>query len=492
MLNWIVHFGYNVEEIAFLENGGCAMIRKNQKFLAKIYMAFDVIAIVLAFGIAWVLKFTYIRLDSDIPPPFSTYTGWGTLYAGTVIVVGTMFSLYYVHRKRRFTDQLICIMQTHVISLFILLGLLFFFKQIDISREFLAIFVTVSTLGTILYRYLVKLMLHLLRKRGYNKQFILILGAGTLGKRFYENVQSCPELGYEIIGFLDDQAEWDALEAQKFKPILGTLEHLEQVLNGFIIDEVILALPLAAHQKFSFIINLCEKAGVRTFIIPDFFDYLPARPYFDHFAGMPMINVRDIPLDVLGNRVFKRAFDIAFALLAIIVTSPVMLLIAIGVKLTSSGPVIFKQERVGLNRRSFTIYKFRSMKVSSDQIADTRWTTEHDPRRTKFGSFLRKMSLDELPQFFNVLFGHMSIVGPRPERPFFVDQFKEKIPKYMVKHHVRPGITGWAQSNGLRGDTSIAERIRYDIFYIENWSLLLDIRIIWKTFWNGLVDKNAY
>jgi Undecaprenyl-phosphate glucose phosphotransferase len=207
---------------------------------------------------------------------------------------------------------------------------------------------------------------------------------------------------------------------------------------------------------------------------------------------MPMINVRDIPLDLAGNRVAKRIFDIVFSLLAIIITSPIMLMVAIGVKLTSKGPIIFKQERVGLNRRTFQMYKFRSMRVLPEGVEDTGWTTENDPRRTKFGAFIRKTSLDELPQFFNVLAGHMSVVGPRPERPYYVDQFKEEIPKYMVKHHVRPGITGWAQTHGLRGDTSIEERIKYDIFYIENWSILLDIKIVLKTVVNGFVNKNAY
>lgn len=347
-------------------------------------------------------------------------------------------------------------------------------------------------MGTIVYRYTVKIMLRSLRHKGYNKQFIIILGAGTLGKRFYENLRNYPEMGYEVIGFLDDRAEWDFIEEKRYEPILGTLNELERVLNDKLIDEVIVALPLDAHHKFPDIIETCEKAGVRTLIIPDFFDYLPSRPYFDNFAGMPMINVRDIPLDVLRNRVLKRAFDIAFSLVAIIITLPVMLVITIGLKLTSPGPIIFRQERVGLNRRHFMMYKFRSMKVSKQNTSDTVWTTENDPRRTRFGSFLRKTSLDELPQFFNVLFGHMSVVGPRPERPYFVEQFKEEIPKYMVKHHVRPGITGWAQSNGLRGDTSIEERIRYDIFYIENWSLLFDIKIIWKTIMNGFINKNAY
>ncbi|GAE09689.1 capsular polysaccharide biosynthesis protein [Paenibacillus sp. JCM 10914] len=203
-----------------------------------------------------------------------------------------------------------------------------------------------------------------------------------------------------------------------------------------------------------------------------------------------MINVRDVPLDLTANRLFKRAFDILFSLIAIIVTSPIMIGIYLGIRFTSRGPVIFKQERVGLNRRKFHMYKFRSMKPLPEGASDMGWTIANDPRRTKFGTFLRKTSLDELPQFFNVLLGHMSVVGPRPERPYYVEQFKEEIPKYMVKHHVRPGITGWAQSNGLRGDTSIEDRIKHDIFYIENWSILFDIKIIFRTIRNGF--KNAY
>jgi Undecaprenyl-phosphate glucose phosphotransferase len=292
------------------------------------------------------------------------------------------------------------------------------------------------------------------------------------------------------VGFLDDKRHWSEEEEAHFRPILGGLDQLEATLSRLMIDEVILALPLDAHDKYPKIINMCEKAGVRTLIIPDFFDYLPARPYFDNFAGMPMINVRDIPLDVAGNRLFKRLFDILFSLFAILLTFPIMLAVAIGVMITSRGPIIFKQERVGLNRRTFRMYKFRSMKVLPPGTEDTGWTTANDPRRTRFGTFIRKTSLDELPQFFNVLLGDMSVVGPRPERPYYVDQFREEIPKYMVKHHVRPGITGWAQSNGLRGDTSIEERIKHDIFYIENWSLLFDIKIIFRTIRNGF--KNAY
>lgn len=468
------------------------MIRKNQRFLSKLYMLFDMLCVGIAFGAAWWIKFVSGYLDGDSALSFNTYVMWGSVYGAVILIVGTMSSLYSFHRKKRFADELVRILQTHGIALFGLLGSLFLFKQVHISREFLSIFISIAVMITTIYRYVVKIGLRKARQKGYNKQYVLILGAGTLGKTFFHNLQYYPEMGYEVIGFLDDRVTWDSLDIKKYKPIMGKLNNLNEILNEKLIDEVIIALPLDAHHKFPDIINTCEKAGVRTLIIPDFFDYLPSRPYFDNFAGMPMINVRDIPLDVMRNRVFKRGFDIIFALIAIIITSPVLLFIAIGIKLTSPGPILFKQERVGLNRRNFYMYKFRSMKVSSDQVADTQWTTANDPRKTKFGSFLRKTSLDELPQFFNVLFGHMSVVGPRPERPYFVEQFKEEIPKYMVKHHVRPGITGWAQSNGLRGDTSIEERIRHDIFYIENWSLLFDIKIIWKTIWNGFVNKNAY
>ncbi|UUZ97544.1 undecaprenyl-phosphate glucose phosphotransferase [Paenibacillus sp. P25] len=382
------------------------------------------------------------------------------------------------------------IVQVYCISLLILLSFLFIFKELNISRSFLFLFLVNNILGISFYRYILKLSLKRLREKGYNRQFVLIVGAGTLGKKFYSNLMQHPDLGYEVVGFLDDFQT--SHENGNYKPILGQVDELEAILNKMLIDEVIIALPLDAHQKYGRIINLCEKAGVKTLIIPDFFDYLPSKPYFDNFAGIPLINVRDIPLDEFRNRFLKRAFDIIFSLLAIIITSPLLILIAIGIKLTSPGEIIFKQERVGLNRRHFMMYKFRSMKVQTDDSSDTQWTTQDDPRKTKFGAFLRKTSLDESPQFFNVLFGHMSVVGPRPERPYFVEQFKEEIPKYMVKHHIRPGITGWAQSNGLRGDTSIEERIKHDIFYIENWSFLFDIKIIWKTIINGFINKNAY
>lgn len=466
------------------------MIRRNQQFLTQIYMVVDFGIIQLSFLVAWWLKFRSGWIPSYQSLPVESYAYWSLIYGAIAVLLGILTSLYIPKRKKRFVDEFLKIIQIQAMSIFILLGLMFFLKQLDVSRQYLAIYVGLNLLLIMFYRYVLKVMLKSLREKGYNRQFVLILGAGTLGKRFYSNLAQYPELGYEVIGFLDDFQEWDGIEAARYKPILGKVDELAGMLEMMPVDEVILALPLDAHSKYPAIIATCEKAGVRTLIIPDFFDYLPARPYFDNFAGMPMINVRDIPLDMAGNKIAKRLFDILFSLFAIILLSPVMILVAVGVRLTSPGPVIFKQERVGLNRRNFMMYKFRSMRLQSEGETDTGWSTPNDPRRTRFGSFIRRMSLDELPQFFNVLLGHMSVVGPRPERPYYVEQFRGEIPKYMVKHHVRPGITGWAQSNGLRGDTSIEDRIKHDIFYIENWSLLFDIRIIFKTIRNGF--KNAY
>ncbi|WP_135556428.1 undecaprenyl-phosphate glucose phosphotransferase [Paenibacillus cymbidii] len=468
------------------------MIRKNQSVLPQVYGLTDFIAIQAAFVLAWWAKFMSGWFANESHLSFNSYMVWMLLYGMIAVGFGYVTNFYSPKRKKRFSFELYKIVQIHAVSLLALLSILFLYKQVDISRHFLALFVGLNVVLHGAYRFYIKLLLRRLRKKGYNKQYVLILGAGSLGRRFYKNLQQYPELGYEVVGFLDDYQTGQEEAHRGYKPILGKVDELETIVGKVLIDEVIIALPLTAHSKYGAIISVCEKAGLRTMIIPDFYDYLPARPHFDNFAGLPLINVRDIPLDDMGNRFLKRAFDIAFSLAAIIITLPPMIAIAIGVKLTSRGPIIFKQERVGLNRRTFSMYKFRSMRVDSKLTADTGWTVANDPRRTAFGSFLRRTSLDELPQFFNILFGHMSVVGPRPERPHFVEQFKEEIPKYMVKHHIRPGLTGWAQSNGLRGDTSIEERISHDIFYIENWTFLFDVKIIWKTIVNGFINKNAY
>jgi Undecaprenyl-phosphate glucose phosphotransferase len=468
------------------------MLRQNQRFLTQIYVLADLLGMLLMFFASYWLKFYSGWLVSYQILPFKTYLSWGTIYAFAAILIGFYIGFYSPKRRKNYSYDILKILQLHGVTFLGVLSMLYLAKEVHISREFLAIFFVANISGLIIYRYMVKSLLFRFRRKGFNKKYVLILGAGSLGRSFHERLEQHPELGYEVAGFLDDFQTEHAPEHSGFKPIIGTIDDLDDTLTKTLIDEVIIALPLKAHKKYANIIDKCENAGAKTLIIPDFFDLLPARPFFDNFAGIPLINVRDIPLDELSNRVLKRAFDIIFSIIAILVTSPAMLIAFVGIKLTSPGPVIFQQERMGLDRRTFQMYKFRSMYISGDTTADTGWTVENDPRRTRFGTFLRKTSVDELPQFFNVLLGDMSVVGPRPERPYFVDQFKGEIPKYMVKHHIRPGITGWAQTNGLRGDTSIQDRIVHDLFYIENWSFLFDLKIILKTIVKGLVNKNAY
>lgn len=468
------------------------MLRQNQRFLTQLYILADLAIALVAFLLSYWLRFTSGYFEFQPSLPFMDYLLWGTIYSFASVLIGFYMQFYTPKRRKKFTSDIIKIIQIQGISLLALLSMLYFANESNISRQFIILFVVVNIALKMAYRFIVKMLLNKLRHRGYNKRFILIIGAGTLGKSFYSKLTQNSSFGYDVLGFLDDYQTSHNEDQIGYKPILGTVERLEEILNDYPVDEVIIALPLTAHKKLATIISTCEKVGVKTLIIPDYFDLLPARPFFDNFAGIPLISVRDIPLDELSSKFVKRVFDIVFALFAIIITSPIMLIAYIGIKITSPGPALFKQERVGLNRKNFYMYKFRSMHVSSGEVSDTQWTVENDPRRTKFGSLLRKTSIDELPQFFNVLFGHMSVVGPRPERPFFVDQFKEDIPKYMIKHQVRPGITGWAQVNGLRGDTSIEERIAHDLYYIENWKFIFDIKIVWLTVFKGLVNRHAY
>ena len=290
-----------------------------------------------------------------------------------------------------------------------------------------------------------------------------------------------PELGLTLLGYISDQST--ALAAK----YLGNFEELRDILDRRKPDEVVAALEMTDYERMPVLIQACEKSGVRLSLIPFYADYMPSRPQIDSLNGLPLINLRRIPLDNLGNAFMKRSMDILGSLFLILFTSPLMLITAVGVRLSSPGPVIFKQKRVGLNKKKFYMYKFRSMRLND--ASDTAWSTDSDERKTRFGAFIRKFSIDELPQFFNVLKGDMSLVGPRPEVPFYVEQFKEEVPLYMVKHQVRPGITGWAQVNGLRGDTSIEDRIRHDVYYIENWTLLFDVKILFMTLFKGVKNQ---
>lgn len=474
------------------KGGRIAVIRKYSRVLTQLYVLTDAVCMLIIFFAAYWLKFYsgwLIKMDTL---PFQIYFTRSLIFVLGAILFGYFAGFYAPRRKKSLGTDIWKIFQIQTVSLVFLVSLLFATKEVHISREFLLLFYGLNLFVLSAYRVVLKQFLYRIRRKGYNKRFVLILGAGSVGREFFERLQQFPELGYEVYGFLDDQVMEHPLGFEHLKPIIGTLNELKFILQRNPIDEVIIALPLEAHGKYSSIIDICDNAGAKTLIIPDYFDILPARPFFDNFAGMPMINIRDIPLDEFGNRIAKRGFDIAFSLIALLIASPFLLIAIAGIKLTSPGPIFFIQERMGLDRKTFRMFKLRTMHVADPKTSDTQWTTENDPRRTRFGALLRKLSVDELPQFINVLKGDMSVVGPRPERPYFVEQFKRKVPKYMVKHHIRPGITGWAQANGLRGDTSIKDRIDHDLFYIEHWSFLFDLKIIARTIRKGIVDKNAY
>ena len=360
----------------------------------------------------------------------------------------------------------------------LLLSFLFVQHYIDYSRWTLAVYFFLSVGLLSGKRIALRKTLRLFRQKGYNQKHVLLLGSGQMARSYLEKVRGEKELGYHPIGYV-------AVQRSKELDLkyLGSFEALETLLDRHRPDEVVSAIAPEDYQRTPQIIAACEKTGTKLSIIPFYAPYMSSNPRFDDLDGIPMVNIRHIPLDNWANAFCKRAMDIIGSLLLILMTSPVMLACAIGVKLSSPGPVIFRQKRIGRNKKTFYMYKFRSMRVNTGQ--DTSWSSDRDVRKTKFGAFLRKCSLDELPQFFNVLKGEMSLVGPRPELPFFVEQFKEDVPLYMVKHQVRPGITGWAQINGLRGDTSIKARVEHDIYYIEHWSLMFDIEILLATVFKG-------
>ena len=411
----------------------------------------------------------------------------------TILVYAVSYyskGLYKPKRKESLFKECIDVVQAHGLGIIFMMVGLYIFKFGEFSRGQLAIFFVVNLVLMLLERMVVRGVLRHFRRQGYNLRHCLVVGANQISDDFISRVEKNKHWGYRIEGILDN---W-IYQSKEYRgyPVLGHIDSLVDVLTTRYYDMVIIALTSEDAEELGYVLSQCEKAGVKSCIIPYYYQYVPTQPYIDDLDGLSIIDTRRVPLENWLKNAIKRAFDIAFASLAILITSPVMLLSVIMIKLTSPGPVIFHQERVGLNRQPFMMYKFRSMHVQTDEEEREQWTTKDDPRKTKWGAFMRKTSIDELPQFFNVLKGDMSVVGPRPERPFFVEKFKEEVPRYMIKHQVRPGITGWAQINGYRGDTSIEERIKHDLYYIENWTFAFDLRIIFLTVFKGFINKNAY
>ncbi len=341
-----------------------------------------------------------------------------------------------------------------------------------------------STILRLVYLTSIK---HLI-KNGFHQKSVLLIGGSRVSERVMVLLLTFPELGYCLHGILSD----DYHESMPKEHYLGKLELFKEIVRTKKIDEVIIAKPLRKEETILNMVEQCEYEGIRFRIVPDFFRIIPNRAVIDNLGDIPLIAIRTEPLNVFSNRIIKRTFDILLSTVLLILLSPVFLILSILIKITSKGPIFFKQKRIGSNNVEFNIYKFRSMTVQNSNDSDTTWTTDNDQRVTPIGRFMRKTNLDELPQLWNVLIGNMSLIGPRPEREHFVEKFKKEIPHYKVRHLVKSGITGWAQVNGWRGDTSIAKRVEHDIFYLENWSFWFDLKILWLTLFGRETNKNAY
>lgn len=363
-------------------------------------------------------------------------------------------------------------------------------KENDFSRALIGIFFITNILFDLAFRSLLSYFLKAARRRGYNLRHVVLVGYSRTAEAYIDRIMANPQWGYYIHGILDDNLERGYVY-RKIK-VIGCIDDLLEILPHNSLDEIAITLSIEEYSKLKRIVGICEKSGVHTKFIPDYQNVIPTIPYIEDLNGLPAINIRNVPLTNMYNRFLKRIIDIVGACFALLVFGIPMIIVAIIIKVTSPGPVIFTQVRVGTHNREFKMYKFRSMEVQPPSKEKSAWTKFNDPRVTIIGKIIRKTSIDELPQLFNVLKGEMSLVGPRPERPFFVDKFKEEIPRYMVKHQVKPGLTGWAQISGYRGDTSIRKRIDFDLYYIENWTLRLDVKILFLTVFKGFVNKNAY
>ena len=456
-----------------------------------ILIIIDVLVILFSLLLAY-----FVRFKTTLFGPLGGSLPFSSYFIFTIVcIIPTYLLLYYffgLYKPFRNKSSIFSgaedIIKADIMAFIILVAILFIINQPDFSRIMLFLLSLFGMILAILERALVVLVLRFMRVNNHNLKHMLIIGDNDLALTFAHKINSKTYLGYNIAGFLGRKEHLGkTYEGTKF---IGTFEDLPDVLKTHKFDRVVIAIPLKYYYHLNEIVDACEEEGIKAEIIPDYYKYLPARPSVDMLDDLPIINIRYVPLDDAFNKFKKIIEDYFVAIVAIIITSPIMIITAIAIKLESPGPVIFKQERIGYNGKPFMMYKFRSMKVQDESEEKSQWTTEDDPRKTKVGTIIRKMSIDELPQFFNVLKREMSVVGPRPERPFFVEQFKKEIPKYMVKHQVRPGLTGLAQVNGYRGNTSIDKRIEYDIRYVENWRLLLDIKIMFLTVFRR--NENAY
>ncbi len=483
------------------------MIQRRHRARAALYLAGDIGATLVAFFAAWQLRFgttflPHVQSHGGGLPEFDRYLA---LLPAVVLIWPIVFyfhGLYQTRRGRSRVDEVLTVVVAVLLAAIMLSTFSAWYRPplepgspnyFTYSRWFMALFVGLDLFFVATARMAVRSLLHRRALSGHSQQRILVVGAGMLGRDIAMKLQDHRELGLQVVGFLDDDP---GKQGSSFHgaPVLGTLQDVDRVLEADRVDQVYIALPLEAHKKMLRALERVRSECVEVKLVPDILQYATLKATLEDLDGTPVINLSQVPLQGWTSLI-KRGMDLALSgagLFLLTFVIPVLPLIALAIWLEDRGSVLYRQERMGLDGRPFMIWKFRSMRIDAEGTTGPVWAIRDDERRTRLGSFLRRWSIDELPQLWNVLRGDMSLVGPRPERPTFVREFKHKVPQYMLRHRVKAGITGWAQVHGWRGNTSIKKRIQYDLYYIENWSLKLDLKILWMTLRQGLRHNNAY
>jgi exopolysaccharide biosynthesis polyprenyl glycosylphosphotransferase len=469
-------------------------MRRQAKFLFSVLLVLsDAATAALAFYLAY-----WLRQVVAIPPavniaPFSEYVVMMVVQVITLLLVYFFARLYDLKRTTPRLDEFYRIFAATSIGTIVTIAITtFLFKNSTLELDFPRVMVVYAWLLTVILvtagRTLLTVVRNQLRKRGLWMDRLLLVGTGDVGRMILQKIRQMPSLGYDVVGFVD--GETGVGQEIMGVPVLGSVDDIPELIKQHEIGEVIIGRPELSHQELLTIIARCERGQVGIKIFPDLFQIIATDLSIGDLGGLPLLSVRDIALRG-WKLTLKRTVDLLGSAVGLVLLSPFLVLVAIAIKLDSPGPVFYAQERMGLDAKPFWCLKFRSMRADAEKDGPG-WTTEGDPRVTRLGGFIRRFSVDEFPQLINVLLGEMSLVGPRPERPMYVEQFRRSIPRYMDRHREKSGLTGWAQVNGLRGDTSIAERTKYDLWYIENWSLWLDFKILLLTASNVLTDRHAY
>ena len=476
------------------------MVRRYNRLLVAFYVISDSVLAMGAFMVAY-----FVRFESGLVPvtrgypPIEQYVNLLPLVAVLTPLAFQLQGIYRLRRGRSRVDDFFAVLIGSILA--VVLGVIttlyvqaYYASEeakargaYEVSQLVWALFLGLTVVFTYASRETVRELLERRWRAGIGLKRVLIAGAGDLGRMVADRVLQHRELGYQVVGFVDDRAGGDHL-GYRGLPLLGTLAEVGEIAQRERIDHLYVALPLEEHAKLLGLMELTSRECLEVKVVPDLLQFIALRARLEDLDGLPIINVNDVPLQGVNTWV-KRVIDVGLSGLAVLVLAIPFAIITVLVKFTSAGPVFYRQERMGLDGRAFTVYKFRSMYLGAEDTTGPIWARDDDPRATPVGRWLRKMDLDELPQFLNVLKGDMSIVGPRPERPYFVEQFKHRIPQYMLRHKVKAGITGWAQVNGWRGNTSLEKRIEYDLYYIENWSVTLDLKIMWLTVVRGFIQR---